>query len=102
MILTRSRIIELAATPIPTAELSVTSKTFRLKRLSLRNTDAASAITILIKDGRGIELLPTISLPKQSFHLVVYPDDAEELLINGMTWQASAAGLIGSILGYEA
>lgn len=93
--------VEVPATAVPTDETVAIAGNIYLARIRVSNTHATNAITFLVKDGNGVILLPTVSLLSKSYNLITYPEGTEEIMLGGVVWQAGAAGLVASLLGYK-
>lgn len=60
--------------------------------------DSDDEVTIRITDTAGQPIVPTIPVPARS---VVPPYEWPFLPVTGLKWEASAAGLVAKVWGYE-
>ena len=82
---------------IPTQIETVFSTDFYLEELSLTNTtDSTIAVDIFDRQGTPIAFLDTINIPPRSLYVV---NGKARWFPSGLTWQASATGLIGFMRG---
>lgn len=59
---------------------------------------AAAAVTLTVQDAAGNKLIPAVSLAVGSVTVFSFPRPVR--LVGGVSWLASAAGLIAEVKGY--
>ena len=85
---------------IPTGLTALTTTDTWVFQIAVANS-TAGALTLLVTDTQAspLQLVPTASVPGNSFALFSYPEGVK--LIKGMKWQASGTGLHAEVLAFK-
>ena len=91
----------LQAVPIALTAIPVSGPALKynawLEQVVVSNT-AATAVTLTVQDAAGNKLLSAVSLAANSNTVFSFPRPVR--LVGGVSWLASAAGLIAEVKGY--